>query len=113
MKKILYLFFVFAILFSCKTKDTNTDKKEELKVLPGYEKKDIVVEGVIQKQSATTYQYGTHVLKAQNAFYALKSKNISLDKYLGKKVKVQGNLIPGYPIEGGPKYINVKKVILQ
>jgi len=111
MKKILYVFVIFAILISCKTKETTSEKPKDLKVY-GQTQKDVELEGVIQKQGITSYQYGTHVLKGKKT-YALKSKTISLDNYVGKKVKIQGNFIAGYPIEGGPQYINVKKVTVQ
>jgi len=111
MKKLLYLVIVFSILISCKTKENTAEKPKDLKVY-GQEKKDVELEGIIQKQGITNYQYGTHVLKGKKT-YALKSKTISLNNYVGKKVKIQGSFIAGYPIEGGPQYVNVKKVTVQ
>ena len=69
--------------------------------------------GTIQKTGITTYMYGTHVLKDDSGktLYALKSDAINLDDYVDKgTVTVQGDLIPGYPVDGGPDYLDVKKV---
>ena len=68
--------------------------------------------GIIKKQGMTSYMYGTHVLVNENGrtLYALKSDRIGLDLYVGKKVVVSGELIPGYPVENGPNYLNVGSV---
>lgn len=70
--------------------------------------------GIIKEQGITTYIYGTHVLLNDNkhTLYALKSDNINLDKYIDKKVTVKGDLIKGYPVDGGPDYLNVKMLKL-
>jgi hypothetical protein len=69
-------------------------------------------DGVIQKQGPTIYQYGTHKLVSDKGetIYALTSDSINLDLYIGKKVELQGDKIQGYPISGGPDYIEVKKI---
>lgn len=58
--------------------------------------------------------YGTHVLVDGNGriLYALKSNRLDLDRYVGKEVTVSGELIGGYPVEGGPEYMNVDKLRL-
>lgn len=58
--------------------------------------------------------YGTHILvnDTGKTLYALKSANINLDKYIDKKVTVNGDLIAGYPVEGGPDYLNVQAIAL-
>jgi cell division protein FtsX len=74
---------------------------------------DVTATGTIQQTGITTYMYGTHVLKDDSGktLYALKSDAVNLDDYVDKgKVAVQGDLIPGYPVDGGPNYLNVKKV---
>ena len=63
--------------------------------------------GTIQQQGITTYQYGTHVI----AQYALRSGSIDLDKYIGQRVTVVGHLIEGYPVEGGPDYLEVEEIM--
>lgn len=62
--------------------------------------------GKIQKQGITTYQYGTHVI----AGYTLRSSAIDLDNYIDQTVTVVGHLIEGYPIEGGPDYLEVEEI---
>lgn len=72
----------------------------------------VTASGTIKQQGITTYMYGTHVLldDTANTLYALKSDTIKLDDYVNKKVTVKGDLIAGYPVEGGPGYLNVKAV---
>ena len=105
MKKIFYLLLFIGFLTSCKT-----TKKEQnvlaIKETSNVKTKSIELIGVIKKQGITTYQYGTHILKG-NKNYALKSKTIILDNYLEKRVKIIGKAVSGYPIEGGPLYIDV------
>ena len=68
--------------------------------------------GIIRKQGTTSYMYGTHILVDDDGrtLYALKSDRIKLDPYVGRKVTVSGELIKGYPVEGGPTYLNVDSV---
>src|SRR5581483_8675341 len=71
----------------------------------------VSAEGVIEKQGITSYQYGTHVLKdGKKTLYALTSKSVKLNDYVGKRVKVTGTPIDGYPLEGGPAFLEVTKV---
>jgi hypothetical protein len=67
----------------------------------------IKVAGQVEKMGMTTFQYGTHLLKASNKTYALKSSSIKLDKYVGKQIKVTGLKVAGYPVDGGPELIDV------
>jgi hypothetical protein len=73
---------------------------------------DITATGVVQKQGITTYMYGTHVMRDNDAhkFYALRSSSIDLDKYVGQNVTVKGTLVPGYPVDFGPDYLEVQSV---
>jgi hypothetical protein len=66
--------------------------------------------GTLEKQGITSYQYGTHVISDGKITYALKSDAIDLDKYVSKKVTIYGFKIEGYPISGGPDYINVTRI---
>lgn len=70
----------------------------------------VEISGVIQKQGMTTYQYGTHTISSGDKIYALKSSTIDLNKYLKQNVTIIGEKISGYPIEGGPDYIEVVKI---
>ena len=70
----------------------------------------IEISGVIQKQGMTTYQYGTHTISSNDKLYALKSSTLDLNKYLKQNVTIIGNKIEGYPIEGGPDYIEVIRI---
>jgi hypothetical protein len=73
---------------------------------------EITVSGIIQPQGATSYMYGTHILRDSTGktIYALESKLINLDAYAGKSVCVIGKLITGYPVDGGPGYLEVTKI---
>jgi hypothetical protein len=90
--KILLFIFILGMAYSC-CKESN--------------KNFVKAKGIISKQGMTTYQYGTHILTGTNVYYALKSDKIDLDNYLNKEVEVRGNKIEGYPIEGGPEYLEV------
>ena len=66
----------------------------------------IEVTGTIQEQGITTYQYGTHTISG----YALKSETINLDDYVNQNVTIVGYKIDGYPVDGGPDYIEVEEI---
>jgi hypothetical protein len=70
----------------------------------------IEVSGILQKQGITTYQYGTHIIISNDKQYALKSSTIDLNNYQKQYVTIIGEKIAGYPIEGGPEYLEVVKV---
>lgn len=67
------------------------------------DQKTIEVTGIIQPQEITYYQYGTHTIQG----YALRSSTLNLDDYVGQQVTVVGYTIEGYPVEGGPDYLEV------
>lgn len=77
---------------SCDNTEINSEKLE--------------IKGTIQKQGITTYQYGTHT----SSGYALRSSAVNLDDYINQKVTVIGEKIDGYPVDGGPDFIEVEKV---
>jgi hypothetical protein len=66
--------------------------------------------GTIEAIGMTTYQYGTHTLNNDQDFYALKSDVIELSQYEGKKVNITATKIEGYPVDGGPIYLNVLQI---
>jgi len=77
------------------------------------EKGRVTAVGTIKSVETTPYMYGTHILADDNGqtLYALKSDKIDLDDYTDiSNVTVKGDLISGYPVEGGPEYLDVKKV---
>lgn len=98
--KTFKLLFVGAIIclsaISCNKNEVNSDNKGD----------KIEITGTIQKQGITTYQYGTHTLSG----YALRSSTENLDEYVNQNVTVVGHKISGYPIEGGPDFIEVEKL---
>ena len=110
---LLILAFASLALSSCKTQET---AKEDIKLEETEQnaqlQKAMSITGVLAQQGITTYQYGTHTLKTENQFYALRSKDVQLDQYVGRKVKVIGESIAGYPLSGGPKYIKVLRIEL-
>lgn len=66
--------------------------------------------GVIQPAGITSYQYGTHTLQTIDSLYAIKSDSIDLQPFETKEVTIQANKIDGYPVDGGPVYLNVLEV---
>ncbi|WP_293307037.1 hypothetical protein [Pedobacter sp. UBA5917] len=98
MKKILVLSLFVAVISGCSSmKDANHTGS-------------VTASGTIQKLGMSTFQYGTHLLKADNKTYALKSGSINLDTYLDRKVKIKGKKVKGYPIDGGPELVDVTLV---
>ena len=63
--------------------------------------------GTIKKQGITSYMYGTHVISG----YALRSDLISLDDFIDRNVTIIGYKIEGYPVDGGPVYIEVTDLV--
>ena len=70
------------------------------------EANNLEISGTIQKQGVTTYQYGTHTISG----YALRSSAVNLDDYINQYVTVVGYKIDGYPVDGGPDFIEVLRV---
>ncbi|MDP6922213.1 MAG: hypothetical protein QGH06_04480 [Lutibacter sp.] len=66
----------------------------------------VEITGTIQKQGVTTYQYGTHTVSG----YALRSSVVILDDYVNQNVTLVGHKIDGYPVDGGPDYIEVEEI---
>lgn len=98
MKKIVVLALFVAAVSGCSS-------------IRNAEKTGVVTaSGTIEKLGMTTFQYGTHLLKADNKTYALKSAAINLDTYLDKKVTIKGKKVAGYPVDGGPELVDVTSV---
>lgn len=98
MKYSKFLFvFIIVLTLSC-NKDTEFGSTKS--------------SGGMQVQGMSTYMYGTHILtdNAGKTLYALRSKTVDLDKYNNKNVEIKGNKIKGYPVDGGPEYLDVSCV---
>jgi len=67
---------------------------------------NVEVSGVLEELGITTFQYGTHTIGG----YALRSSSVSLDDFVGQSVTVVGTKIAGYPVDGGPEYLDVTEV---
>lgn len=70
----------------------------------------VTLTGAIEEAGMTTYQYGTHKIKAEDKTYALKSSKINLNDYTDKSVTIKGTKVSGYPLEGGPELIEVLEI---
>ena len=101
MKKTIFLFILVSTIVGCKT------------IKPSSEKNVLILKGTVEKMGMSTFQYGTHLLKADNKTYALKTATIKLDDYVGKEVSIKGSKVEGYPVENGPELIDVKKVVIK
>lgn len=66
--------------------------------------------GTIEAAGITSYQYGTHRLITNDDTYALKSEKVNLSDYEGKKVTITAEKVEGYPLEGGPIFLNVLSI---
>jgi len=72
----------------------------------------VSLEGTLITPGLTSYQYGSHQLISIDSVYALRSSSLDLKKYETKEVNIFGQLVDGYPLEGGPALIEVIKVDL-
>lgn len=91
---LLFVLSISVMISSC--------KKEQLA--------DNQYKGLLKTQGPTTHQYGTHTLTTSSTTYALTSKVVDLDKYVNQIVIITGKKVKGYPVDGGPEYIDVKKI---
>lgn len=98
--KIIFSIAAFFLLFVSATCNTGRSNGSTMKFT-----------GEIEAIGMSSWQYGTHTLTNENTFYALKSEKIDLSKYEGKTVTVSAVKIEGYPLEGGPEFLNVVQVI--
>jgi hypothetical protein len=72
---------------------------------------EVKLSGIVIKPEVTHYMYGTHALEENGSIRAaLQSNSLDLDAFLGKKVRITGNRVPGYPLSGGPELVEVQKV---
>ena len=97
MKRIAILSLFIAVISGCSAVNNNSS----------FGKGVLKITGVIEKPGVTTYQYGTHVLKAEDKTYAIQSESIDFDSYLNRKVEITGRKVSGYPVDGGPELIRV------
>lgn len=98
MKRIVLLFVVGLAIVGCSTVKSGTDKNM------------VVLKGKIEPLGMSTFQYGTHIINAADKIYALKSSKVNLATYEGKDVVVKGLKVAGYPVDGGPEFIDVLEV---
>ncbi len=94
--KTFFLTCAFALLFFADT----CSNREKL----------VEVTGTIQEQGITSYQYGSHTISSGETTFALRSEKIDLNNYIDKKVTVFGKKVAGYPVDGGPEFLEVQKV---
>lgn len=97
--KILIGIFATLIILSTSNCENNSENKNLMEI-----------KGVIQEQGITSYQYGTHTITAGDDFYALRSKTLDLDEFIGEEVTISAEKISGYPVDGGPDFLEVEKV---
>ncbi len=102
MKTILLALALY--IGACLTSCTRENTIDLTQIYP------VEFKGLIIKQGITSYMYGTHTITGNNKTYALKSSTVNLNDYVDKTVTIKGSKIDGYPVDGGPDYIDVKVV---
>ncbi|MNL56264.1 hypothetical protein D3C87_1797430 [compost metagenome] len=70
----------------------------------------LVLGGKVEALGMSTFQYGTHLLNTGDKTYALKSDKLNLKSYEGKEVVLKGVKVTGYPVDGGPEFIDVQEI---
>ena len=105
MKSILLLTSVSLFFFTatCNNQTSNDNKSMDTTT-------SMEVEGTIEAIGMTSWQYGTHTLTNDEDFYALRSKTVKLDQYEGKTVTIVAQKIDGYPVDGGPEFLEVLRI---
>lgn len=100
MKKYLLVFALIIIAFFV-VAFNNLDSKSY-----------ISAKGKLTRIGISSWQYGTHILKDDNGriLFALRSSYVNLQNYEGKFVNIEGDIIQGYPLDRGPRYVDVKKI---
>jgi hypothetical protein len=72
----------------------------------------IVLDGEIYALGCfTSFMYGTHGITTDGVNYALTSELVQLDDYIGVPVTIHAEVVAGYPIDGGPEFLNVTEII--
>lgn len=68
--------------------------------------------GIVKDAGITTYMYGSYTLVSDEGktLYALTSSAVNLHSYINSKVEIEAKLIEGYPIDGGPEFLDVKTI---
>lgn len=103
MKTLFVLFTIFmSVSLSGCTKEDNTNSVKQAF--------SFQFKGTVKKPQVTSYMYGTHTISNEGQTYALKSSTVNLDNYINKTITIKGEKIKGYPIDGGPEFIDVKEV---
>ncbi|MBN2668004.1 MAG: hypothetical protein JXR60_02145 [Bacteroidales bacterium] len=101
---------MFISINACKTKESVAKENDQIQVERSTTSEQSstskIYSGTIHKQGITTYQYGSHVLKTDQGVFALRSKE-NLDAYIDKVVEITATEIKGYPVSGGPIYLEV------
>lgn len=98
MKTKLMMLMVGLAFASCSTR--NVSDNQNL----------IKLSGKIEKLEVSGFGYGSHLINSGGKMFALTSKSIDLNKFAGKAVVAKGKKIDGYPLEGGPDYIEILEV---
>ncbi len=68
------------------------------------------ITGIISETGITTYQYGSHTISSDDGRFALRSSLVNLNDFVGEEKTIVGKLIDGYPVDGGPEFIEVEEI---
>ncbi|CAM4073138.1 hypothetical protein [Gillisia limnaea] len=99
MKPIKIFFVITILLFTYACNSTKIQKDTLMEIT-----------GTIEAIEMSSWQYGTHTISKDENFYALTSEKIDLKTYEGKTVRIKAEKIAGYPVDGGPEYLEVHEI---
>lgn len=102
--KFVALISAFVILLLTQTCENSLEKKSDTEIAT------VEISGVVEPLQMSSWQYGTHTISADTTFYAIKSNDVDLKNYEGKTVTVRATKIEGYPVDGGPEFLEVIEV---
>ncbi len=103
MKSIPFLMAVFLFFFTATCNNQTANKTMDTK-------ETLEVEGKVEAIGMTSWQYGSHTLTNDETFFALRSEKVDLKQYEGKHVKLNAVKVEGYPVEGGPEFLEVLSI---
>lgn len=69
--------------------------------------------GRLEAVQVTSYMYGSHVLVTDRGRFAIErveGTDVNLDDYVGRRVRVRAGRVEGYPVDGGPPLLAVRRI---
>lgn len=105
IRKYTAISFIIGFLFliSACGNSKNAAQSEE-------EGQQMTMKGKLDVAGMSTYMYGTHKFYVKDTYYAVRSDKYDLNEYVEKVVTIVYTKVDGYPVEGGPEYLEIIEI---